>query len=115
MIYYAKSGVAVIESGFRKIKWALAALASLIVIASFFTAGLFVALHADHDCVGDGCGVCAQIHVISETLKRFSGCAAFAVLALPAYVFAFMPQGMSCVIFAHIGHSPVQAKVRLNN
>jgi hypothetical protein len=82
------------------------------------TAAFFVVLHSEHDCTGENggeCGVCAQIHVISETLKRFAGGLGFTALMLPFCLFMPASHRLPRLSHAGAGNSLVRAKVRLND
>ncbi|MDR1515229.1 MAG: hypothetical protein LBS45_06000 [Synergistaceae bacterium] len=117
MTYYARGGVGFIDSRFRKMKQALSELSAFLVIASFLTAALFVVLHAEHDCPGEGCAVCAQLYVVSEALKRFSSGPDFTASALAVCLFALISRLVSdkAALCARALNTPVWAKVRLNN
>jgi hypothetical protein len=110
-----REGWAVIDRKFQKMKPTFAAVSSLLAIASFLAAAVFVVLHAEHDCVGDGCGVCAQIYVISEAMKRFSSGPDFTSPSFAACIFILMSLCLPGKICPRDGDTPVRAKVRLNN
>ena len=57
----------------RTIKKA-AVLLALIFALTVFGSAVFEALHADHDCCGEGCTVCAQLSACENVLN--SGAAA---------------------------------------
>lgn len=62
-------------------------LAVLLLVA--VTASLFVmAYEADHDCVGDGCSVCAVIALCRNTLKTLCGVLIAAAVAFACFRFA---------------------------
>ena len=45
----------------------------LLAVAVLFVmlySALFIAAHADHDCVGENCPICYQINVCKNTLKN---------------------------------------------
>ncbi|MCR5138342.1 MAG: hypothetical protein K6C12_14845 [Oscillospiraceae bacterium] len=44
----------------------------LVLLAAFIVlfSVLFIALEADHDCCGEGCAICAQIHVCEDLLRN---------------------------------------------
>ncbi len=68
-----------------KRRFAAAILMSLILVA--VTASLFVVLHeADHDCIGEGCPICAIVAICQNTIKTLSGAlAVFAAAAASVY------------------------------
>ncbi|MBQ9551201.1 MAG: hypothetical protein IJU96_00405 [Clostridia bacterium] len=86
---------------------------ALVMAAAVLFAAFFIAVEADHDCVGEGCAVCACIQACVQSFRQFgagrasSAAAAvcFWLLVLSAFFFlpTFLPQ------------TPVAKKVRLNN
>ena len=64
----------------KKKRFAALLLAVTVLFVMLYSA-LFIATKADHDCVGENCTICCQIHVCQNTLKNLS-------LALCATVFA---------------------------
>ena len=62
----------------EKKKRVLAALFAVSVLFVILYSALFIAAHADHDCVGDDCPICYQINICQSTLKNLS----FAVSAV---------------------------------
>ncbi|MDR3294268.1 MAG: hypothetical protein LBT26_00350 [Clostridiales Family XIII bacterium] len=83
----------------------------LFVSASILATG-FIVTHADHDCAGEGCAVCAQIQSAQNLLN---GDVALAFVSLAgAEVFAparLLPPASFSVIAAN----PVSFKVKMNN
>ena len=55
------------KQGIPKLKRAAAALAAVFILIVLASA-VFEALHADHDCCGEGCSVCAQLTVCDDLL-----------------------------------------------
>ncbi len=60
---------------------------SALLLALLLSA-LFIVLHADHECTGDGCEICALIHLCERSMRALSyalvllACL-YAVLLLP--------------------------------
>lgn len=82
------------------------------VAVSLFS-GLFVSTHAIHDCTGEHCGVCAQIHQAQSLLRQFGAAAAKAVsygIALTILIGALL---LYTVLF--LTATPVSQSIRLNN
>ena len=53
----------------NKPKQLAAVLALLLALVMLFSV-LYIALEADHDCCGDDCAVCAQLHACEELLRN---------------------------------------------
>lgn len=69
--------------------------------------------HAHHDCVGDACTTCVQIHTAQNLLKQLGlAVACFAVAAAVVVVAARLLQVVSCLIAME---TPVTMKIRMNN
>ncbi len=81
------------------------------ITISFFAAGLVIE-HADHDCIGHDCSICAQIHSAGKSLKQldiFAVCAAFAfVLIGSLHLYGFLIKNISLF-------TPVTLKIRMNH
>lgn len=70
----------------RVLALAMAAAILFIVLTSAF----FVAVEANHDCIGGGCKICCQINVCCTVLKALALAVIAAVLAVVAgYAFGF--------------------------
>ncbi|MCQ1530694.1 hypothetical protein [Lutispora saccharofermentans] len=84
------------------------------VIFSLLTAA-FIITHADHDCVGHDCTVCAQIHTSANLLKQLGtaiACSAFAF----AFAGLFAASNIFPPVILHIVFTtPVTLKVRMDN
>ncbi len=88
---------------------ALAALAVLVMLSSAF----FIVAHADHDCEGEDCRICAQICACVKSFQRFA-LAALIATAVVAQVYACDVRlgGKAC---AFAPSTPVLLKVKLSN
>ena len=95
-----------------KRRFAAAILAALILVA--VTASLFVVAHeADHDCIGEGCPVCAFIAVCQNTLETLSeALGVFAAIAAPVCFVAVFFTPLKAVLYKG---TPVLLKVKLLN
>ena len=83
----------------------------LLVVLLFFS--FFIAVEADHDCVGEGCPVCVCIQQCEETLHQIGGGIAFqAAVIVPAF-FLFITILIS--FFGVAVNTLVSRKIRLNN
>lgn len=87
-------------------------LCCLFALGLFLTAALILK-HADHDCVGHDCMVCAQLHAAQKLLKQLSlaawGGVAYAGLGLALACFRGKRTG--AILFL----TPVAQKVRMNH
>lgn len=95
-----------------KRRFAAAILAALVIVA--VTASLFVVVHeADHDCIGEGCPVCAVVAVCRNTLKTLSGAlAAFAAAAASVCFAAILILALNA---SFRSETPISLKVKLLN
>ena len=59
----------------------LTVLLAAAVLFVMLSSVLFIAIEADHDCVGDGCPICAQIVVCENSLQSVGQAVAFMSLA----------------------------------
>lgn len=87
-------------------------LAAFILFA--MTASLFVMAHeADHDCIGEGCSICAVISLCRNTLKALGGTLIAAALLFACLRFAapiLLPIRVSSY-----SKTPITLKVKLLN
>lgn len=87
-------------------------IATVMLMAVVFSA-FFIAAHADHDCAGEDCPICAVIHQCESMLRGIGdGAGAEAVAIVP--VFALLVC-LSLITYIFTGDTPVSRKVRLNN
>ncbi len=83
------------------------------VLFSMLFSAFYIAEHADHDCKGDDCPVCACLQQCETMLRGLrTGVTAGAGICLPV-LFLIISASLSCCFFA--GKTPVSIKVRLNN
>lgn len=90
-------------------------LVCLCLVAAFLFSAWFIISHVDHDCLGDDCPICAQIHQYADFLQKLG-----AGLGVLTADFAILAAALLCAILAV--ESPagqratlVDLKVRLNN
>ena len=93
-----------------KRRFAAAILAAFILVA--VAASLFIVVHeADHDCIGEGCPICAVVAVCQNTLKTlFRALAVFAAIAVSVcFAVVFI------TVFSASVHNetPISLKVKL--
>ncbi|MBQ7645754.1 MAG: hypothetical protein IJS94_00655 [Clostridia bacterium] len=93
-----------------KRRFAAAILAAFILVA--VAASLFIVVHeADHDCIGEGCPICAVVAVCQNTLKTLSG--ALAVCAAIAASVCFAEILITVFNASFHSETPVSLKVKL--
>lgn len=63
--------------GSRFLTMLLAAIVAFVMLSSV----VYVAVEADHDCIGEDCGICHQINTCDHLLKNLSFAVGIAVLA----------------------------------
>jgi len=84
------------------------------VIASL-TATIFIITQADHDCIGEGCSVCALIHNAQKLLERMSKAALAILIAAVGSFTAITIWSKFGFLFRPYHSNLVSAKTRLNN
>lgn len=97
-------------------KRAMGRLLCLLVCVGFVAVSLlsifFVSTHAVHDCTGEDCAVCAQIHQVQSLLKQLGSYAAQVAPLSIALLLLFS----TLLLFGHsVFSTPVSQKIRLNN
>ncbi len=73
----------------------------------------FVASHADHDCKGEDCPICACIHQCENNIRGMGNAAITATAVLIPFCAALL--SMSLGVLTFISDTPVSRKVRLDN
>ncbi len=96
----------------NRISVAAGIMAFMLVLVMLFSS-FFIAVHADHDCTGEDCPICACIQQCQNTIRTIgSGVMAVASVVLPlSIVLFFISSGV--LSFQH--DTPVSTKVRLND
>ena len=87
----------------------LAALLALVLIFSV----LYLALEADHDCHGEDCAICAQIHACTEILGQLALTLAVILLALALQ--GILTAALKSCTCSHRQGSLITLKVKLSN
>ena len=93
---------------------------SIIAAAAFLLAILcsmaYIAAEADHDCVGDGCAICAQVSICRNTLKNLmtAVCAAVFAAAFAAFIYILCRSASVCTYSVQFS-SLVSLKVKLSD
>lgn len=71
---------------FAKNKHIYAFFTAFLVAAVMFLSSLFIATHAEHDCTGEHCTVCAEIEACVCTIRLLTEAVETAVIAVFAYI-----------------------------
>ncbi len=97
----------------KNMKKTAAGIMAIMMLLVMLSSAYFLAAHADHDCDGEDCPVCACIHQCENLIRGVGDCAAaVSAVLLPVFLtFLFL----SCGIGPMIGDTPVSMKVRMNN
>ena len=74
---------------------------------------VYIAAEADHDCVGDGCAICAQISICRNTLKDLMTAVCAAVFAA-AFIYILCRIASVCTDSVQFS-SLVSLKVKLSD
>ncbi len=97
---------------FNRIRIAAFVMAVMMLVIMLFSS-LFIAAHADHDCTGEDCPVCACIQQCENTIQGMgSGISFMSAEMLPVFLLLLL---ISFVVPSFRQDTPVSAKVRLNN
>ena len=97
----------------RAAKRLLCVLICIGFIAVSLFSGHFVSSHAAHDCTGEHCGVCAQIHQAQSLLRQFGAAAVKAASYGIAFAILLGALLLHAVLFST--PTPVSQNIRLNN
>jgi len=91
----------------------MAAFLAALVLFVMASSSIYIAGHADHDCIGEDCPICQQIYLCTQTLRTLS----FAVVAASvAFLLSVLLRGsIKPVEAACVPHTPVSLKVKLTN
>ena len=91
-------------------------IAILLAVTVFFVmlySALFIAVEADHDCVGEDCPICYQIDVCKNVLKNLSLAVAAAAFAA-AFTYTLC-RGISVCTDCVQSYTLVSLKVKLSD
>lgn len=90
-----------------------AVLIAFAVLFIMLSSALYIAVEADHDCTGQDCPICEQIHVCENNLKNVS--LAVCTVAFAAELQYILCRKISdCTDFVQ-SHTLVTFKVKLSN
>ena len=93
-------------------RWVVLALAVLVLLTALVPA-FYIAHEADHDCAGEGCGVCVSIRHCTALLNSVSTALLVFCALLLAVLSMLLASGAVCAVLRQ--STPVSRKVRLNN
>ncbi|AUS97040.1 hypothetical protein CDQ84_12650 [Clostridium thermosuccinogenes] len=85
----------------------------ICVAAALFFSTWFILSHADHDCTGDQCPVCAEIQTAENLLKQV-GLVGFCILFSFSNHLSSYSSGKYTLCYVN-NITPVTLKVRMNN
>ncbi len=93
--------------------WITALIMAAMMLVVMLFSSFFIAAHADHDCTGEDCPICACIQQCENTLRGIGS----GITALPAVIISVLISLliMSFGVSSFQRDTPVSAKVRLNN
>ena len=93
------------------VKTALLWCAVLALILSVF----FVVIHTHHDCAGESCGVCVQLHRLDDLLKTLFSAMGFVLFGVGLF-FGLRGDLPPLARIRNAGeNTPAGQKIRLNN
>lgn len=85
--------------------------AAVLMLATLCLSLLFIAVHADHDCIGEDCPVCAVIRIVHSCLHSIN---TNTVASFIKHSFFILHIVLLCVFIAFVRATPVTQKVKLN-
>ena len=88
-------------------------IAAATLLLSILCSMVYIAAEADHDCVGDGCAICAQISICRNTLKDQMTAVCAAVFAA-AFIYILCRIASVCTDSVQFS-SLVSLKVKLSD
>lgn len=96
----------------RRIRGIAALLAALLLLA-VLTSALVLITHAQHDCAGEDCPICAILSGCLRALRELFACVLAATLTLLAALRT--PASFACVPARAVPRTPVSLRVKLSN
>ncbi len=100
-------------SGTRKTTRISACVSAFIMLAFILLSVVFIAIEADHECIGEDCPVCAGIRQCKNALQRLGDGAIFQAEVSASVVVALFAAEL--FVTAVSCKTPVSEKVRLND
>ena len=91
----------------------LALLLSFAVIFFLLSSSAFIVIHADHDCIGEGCEICEILCICAERLQQLV--ITFVLIMLVAAASTFFCGCVADFVFSLTSHTLVSLKVKLSN
>ena len=86
---------------------------AVMMLVVMLVSSFFIAAHADHDCTGEDCPVCAFIQQCENNIRGAGGGITYiSVVILPVFLSFLL---ISADILSFQWGTPVSTKVRLNN
>ncbi len=96
-----------------KQKKMIAGMLAMLLAVILFSSVLFIAVEANHDCIGDGCPICCQIQNCENLLKNLTAAVGAACLAAAAL---YAVCRLTACVSAPVSHlTLVHLKVKLSN
>ena len=90
-----------------------AGIMAVMMLVVMFVSSFFIAAHADHDCTGEDCPICACIHQCENTIRGAgSDITVMSAVIIPVLISLLL---MSFGVPSFQWDTPVSVKVRLNN
>ncbi|MBC3888212.1 hypothetical protein GH810_07810 [Acetobacterium paludosum] len=83
-----------------------------IFLSVLFLSQIFIITHINHDCQGENCPICAEIHIAEAVLQQF-GFAVQTVVISIAFV-CFMAESILFPNQINLINTQVKLKIRMN-
>lgn len=95
----------------RLIAWAIACLIFAVISLS----GLFIATHAEHDCTGEDCAVCAELEACETVIRGIGRALAWTIAVAIVWNISGKRYSFGRIRYFAGSASLVSLKIRLNN
>lgn len=96
----------------QNMKQGIARFLTLCFLCTLIFSFLYVAKEASHDCTGEHCPICAQIHVIAQTFGHLSAGREPAFIIVPVFAALKDTLHLQPILFYA---TPVSQKIRMND
>ncbi|WP_333813567.1 hypothetical protein [Muricomes intestini] len=91
----------------------LSAILVLVVLCVLFLSNIYIGGHIRHDCTGDGCPICAEIHHAQNLINQLGGALVLTVVVLGT---VYIVEAVLSIIYSLIQRETlISNKVRLND
>lgn len=97
----------------KPIKRFIAMFILLCTIVTFITSTVYIAHHANHDCVGEHCSVCVQLHNCADNLIKLGRGLTFSATLFISFIYLYCLLVLAG-IYLDKGNTLFAQKIRLD-